>query len=251
MELTKYKPPFLHVMLTTRCTMCCPHCCFDCEPGKGEDMDPNTAFTAIQTAEAAGLTVSLGGGEPTLHPDFEVLFCYAMAISMKNGRRIYMVTNGSQTERMKSIFPLVKAEMADVIVSYDVYHDVSQVDPEVVQMYHSIGRLGGDVMKDTIPHPLIKAGRQKEGDDSHCHAPEMFVAVDGTVSFCACPDAPKIGRIGHGEKPAMRLAADVLRGYGGGCGARCWKSIREEDKWLVRQQLQNCQAEQAQKEYAS
>lgn len=57
-------------MLTTRCNMSCEHCCSNCT-AEGQDMSYETWGKALAfVLDWGGETISLGGGEPTLHPLF-------------------------------------------------------------------------------------------------------------------------------------------------------------------------------------
>lgn len=66
--------------LTDNCNLACGHC-FQRERRSRAFMAPETAFKALQYADAAGaLEVTLTGGEPTLSPDFTLIYerCRAM-----------------------------------------------------------------------------------------------------------------------------------------------------------------------------
>jgi len=50
--------------------MACAHCCFSCT-GKGTFMSQEVFDKALEIAKEYNMTVTLGGGEPTLHPKIE------------------------------------------------------------------------------------------------------------------------------------------------------------------------------------
>ena len=59
----------MYVQITTKCNMNCAHCCF-AATRKGEHMPLNIFQKALQVAVRRGDHLTIGGGEPTMHPDF-------------------------------------------------------------------------------------------------------------------------------------------------------------------------------------
>jgi len=189
--------------------------------------------------------VALGGGEPTLHPDFEEILGCAVGMSLKTGLVPWIATNGSQEQRTKRMFPLAKAGVVTAFVSNDRFHDRSQVSHDVLRMYREINRVFGEFSD----AGLVKMGRQKEGLDTRCAVPQLLVWTDGSVRLCSCADAPSLGHIGQDAAAMMRLALHTTRTRPG--LLNCWKVLPEEDRWMIRQRLMNHQAEQAHKEYVT
>ena len=59
----------MYLQITTKCNMTCSHCCYSCNKN-GKHADFNTIIDAIAFARDCDESISIGGGEPTLHPDF-------------------------------------------------------------------------------------------------------------------------------------------------------------------------------------
>ncbi len=64
-------PALADIQITTRCNLRCPHC-YANSSQKGEHISWNDLILALDNFERAGVfQVALGGGEPTLHPQFK------------------------------------------------------------------------------------------------------------------------------------------------------------------------------------
>lgn len=57
----------MYLQITSRCNMLCRHCGFACT-ARGHDMSPEHFHKAIALAAEYEQHVTIGGGEPTLHP---------------------------------------------------------------------------------------------------------------------------------------------------------------------------------------
>ena len=89
----------MYIQITTRCNMTCRHCCFACT-AKGTDMSRETFHKAIALASEHESGITIGGGEPTLHPLFQEFLMHAVwelaAQSNSNGMpAVFLVTNGT------------------------------------------------------------------------------------------------------------------------------------------------------------
>ena len=58
----------MYIKLTNKCTMECAHCCFADGPRGTQFMSRETFNKALALAVEAEQNITLGGGEPTLHP---------------------------------------------------------------------------------------------------------------------------------------------------------------------------------------
>lgn len=93
-----------YLQITTKCNFKCAHCCYSCTM-RGKHGDYHTILDAISFARSRDdSTISIGGGEPTLHPDFfKILkhcvedFCY-----------VWLATNGSQTKAMRRLCNIIE-----------------------------------------------------------------------------------------------------------------------------------------------
>ncbi|HEY9073855.1 MAG TPA: radical SAM protein, partial [Desulfobaccales bacterium] len=59
----------LYVQITKRCNMTCNHCAFSCG-AQGPDMSAETFRRVLDLAALEEAPITIGGGEPTLHPGF-------------------------------------------------------------------------------------------------------------------------------------------------------------------------------------
>lgn len=130
----------IYIQITEKCNMTCDHCCF-AATAKGERMDHNVFFHALQLAARYGEFVTIGGGEPTTHKDFFTFL--DKAIEYRRERYgiegLHVVTNGKTKSKALRLLDYVeRGEPVDVELSQDEFHD--PIDPLVVQRYRAHDR---------------------------------------------------------------------------------------------------------------
>jgi MoaA/NifB/PqqE/SkfB family radical SAM enzyme len=82
--------PGILVELTNHCNLSCKHC-FDKRHDAGGYLNIQTLETILNNAEQHGFDyLSLTGGEPTLHPEFQKI----LSMAMSAGYQVGFVTNG-------------------------------------------------------------------------------------------------------------------------------------------------------------
>lgn len=123
----------MYLQLTTRCNMACEHCAFACT-SKGVDISLEDAKTAIDEAADHGDTLTIGGGEPTLHPQFWEIMAYAI----EQGQNVaeswaFIITNGKRTEDALALAWLAETCIIGAELSRDEWHD--PVEWEVVEAF--------------------------------------------------------------------------------------------------------------------
>lgn len=97
----------MYLQITTKCNMSCEHCCYSCGK-RGKHGDLSTIIDAITFARDTfgDETITIGGGEPTLHPDFfKILKC-----CLEDFDYVWMATNGSQTNIMHRLADIIDGE---------------------------------------------------------------------------------------------------------------------------------------------
>ncbi len=197
----------MYLQITTRCNMSCPHCGFACTT-QGEDMSLNTFRDAIRL----DAFITLGGGEPTLHPHFDTILLESLAaVAADSDGSVYCVTNGSITRRAMVLAQLAKSEVLSAQLSQDDYHDA--IDPKVVEAFESIGDSKSGSYKPGIrnttlmtePHPHGRAIQflglepdEIELDGNNCLCSTYVVKPNGDIYHCACHDSPKVGDVKTG-----------------------------------------------------
>lgn len=190
----------MYITLTTRCNMTCEHCCGDYTE-KGEDMALET-FRNVLDYDSEVIT--LGGGEPTLHP----LFWQILGESIAHcDEWVWLATNGSQTRTAIALAKLARKGVLGVALSQDDYHD--PIDPEVVEAFtrdKQVSRPYDNRTPDAreirdVTGNEVNAGRCDFGAEDSCCCPGFMVMPDGAVRACGCADAPTLGNINEEFQP--------------------------------------------------
>src|SRR3990172_12381336 len=88
----------MYLQITTKCNMRCAHCLFSCAPNKGQHMSLTTFHKALKFSKSYDEYISVGGGEPTLHPHFEQIM-YECISATSTDTPLWIVTNGTHKRR--------------------------------------------------------------------------------------------------------------------------------------------------------
>jgi organic radical activating enzyme len=137
--------------------MACPHCCFACRPGIGKDMSKETFLAAVQLAVDHGDIISLGGGEPTLHPQFWEFLTIAMVMGVDgHDHPVWLATNGADTEIALKLAKMTKRGMIEAVLSQDQWHD--PIDDCVVEAFQKLKRSSS--VDNEIYHEGIRSNRK-------------------------------------------------------------------------------------------
>jgi len=193
----------VYIKITDKCNMSCEHCGYACT-SKGKHMSRKTWKQAIKLANDIDDTVSIGGGEPTLHPDFwEIIGTLIGTISSDY---IWLATNGSMTDTAIALAGLARKGILGCALSLDVFHD--PIDPKVVEAFTKDRKKSyayepqtpdARAIRDTSNH-LIKAGRCEDGEEG-CVCEDIVIEPSGAVRGCGCIDAPVLGNVWEYELP--------------------------------------------------
>lgn len=158
-------------------------------------------FAAVELAKEYDTMVTIGGGEPTLHPNFMEFVCHAMVelldVSENAGLpAIGVITNGSNTPMALRIAKMAKAGLICGTVSKDQYHD--PIDPKVFDAFDTKRNQWGErSSRENDDHRSINygggfiqaAGRAKRWGNHpfrKCVCDSVFVSPKGKVWPCAC-----------------------------------------------------------------
>lgn len=192
----------MYIQITTRCNMNCEHCGFDCSEA-GEDMSLETFRKAIQWEEES---LSIGGGEPTLHPLFWQFIGEALAVS----DYVWLATNGKETKTALVLAKLAKRGVLACELSRDDYHE--DIDPEVVEAFTRERKLTNglngyhqDRLNDqrgirNVSGHEINAGRCDFGVEG-CLCEDILCTPGGDIFACGCEDSPQFGTIDNYNLP--------------------------------------------------
>jgi len=208
-----------YVMITSKCNMRCAHCCYSCGPS-GRHMTLDTFKFAL---ELDCESISIGGGEPTVHPHFWKFLGLAIA----QVEYVWLATNGKDTKAALALAKMAKKGVISCALSLDCYHE--PIDKKVVEAFQRRERNLDSMRPDedcreirnvVESNPGVLAiGRGAEilGANDGCPCPELFVRPNGDVLLCGCPDAPKLCNL-H-QKNIQLFAVP---------GDGCWKEMKEQ-----------------------
>jgi MoaA/NifB/PqqE/SkfB family radical SAM enzyme len=106
--LPPYSPVSINLDLTSSCNFACPHCVDSGIINTGKHLEFETIKQTIDTLQEKGLLsiILIGGGEPTLHKDFEKIVRYIKG----KGLQLGIVTNGSRLLKVAQIADLLGNE---------------------------------------------------------------------------------------------------------------------------------------------
>ena len=195
----------MYLQITTKCNMRCAHCMFSCAPNKGEHMSLTTFHKALELSKNTDEYISVGGGEPTLHPHFEQIM-YECISATSTDTPLWIVTNGTHKRRSMMLADLCDKNIIKVRLSIDQFHNKKMVHPDVLDRYTDGGWLWGNVIngiaRNRRPDQIMKNGRGKNVQEAtggpDCGCTDMIIQPTGKIRQCGCDDAPVIGNVNKG-----------------------------------------------------
>ena len=100
-ELPLFSPISINLDLTTACNFSCPFCVDSKLINAGKSLTLEEVQKTIDTLCSHGLlsVIVIGGGEPTLHKDFEKIVRYIKSKDLQIG----IATNGSRLEKIEAV----------------------------------------------------------------------------------------------------------------------------------------------------
>jgi MoaA/NifB/PqqE/SkfB family radical SAM enzyme len=221
----------LYIQITNRCNMTCAHCCFNCH-STGNDMSKDNFHKAVAFAKSYGEQVCIGGGEPTLHPDFKEFLMHAVYEMVDSESVVDLTTNGSNTEIALTLASLAKKGIISCALSQDQYHD--PIEKSVIEAFTDKRRINyGDDPRDSrgnksndLSYIATGRGARLSGGSRGCACESLFVAPSGMVYPCGCRQT-KLGNIGK----LKSLPSYYFQSY---CErSREFKEAKEEEEELV------------------
>src|SRR6266702_604614 len=180
----------MYIRLTSRCNMSCDHCGFSCS-ARGRDMTSDVFDAALSLSSHYGDSVTLGGGEPTIHPKFWEFFGKSLAVDCQETPP-FIVTNGKNKDIAIALARMAKGGVIGAALSQDRYHD--SIEPEVVEAFTKSSGDWGHGNSDDLReiwhiNSLLNVGRAKlnqlatvEG----CICDSIVVEPSGKLWQCGC-----------------------------------------------------------------
>lgn len=232
----------MYLQITTKCNMTCDHCCYSCRPGKGQHMPKNILDQAIYFTSQWDDVISIGGGEPTLHPDFFDI----LETCINNFSSVWMATNGSQTSKMYRLadiingtdYPECTCDYPDdcscvaegiygvdklaVALSQDYWHD--PINPKIVDLWERNKWETRNVAHSNAGAAAQgRAKRTGAGWSDHCVCPDFIIRPDGKIKICGCTHSPIIGDVFNGIKSEWltKIENENLQ------DSRCYKAFKK------------------------
>jgi len=198
----------LYVQITERCNMTCCHCAFDCGP-RGPEMSAETFRCALDLAEQEEAPLTLGGGEPTLHPMFMEFLWWAIRrqapLTYELGiPAVSLVTNGSRTGIALELAALARVGVVCASLSRDEFHD--PIDARVYRAFEPSTE-PGDCRRISRPGFIVPAGRAKNWGNhpfARCVCEGPFIVPSGDIYSCGC----RLNRLGSVKDQEVHLPLD-------------------------------------------
>ena len=184
----------MYFQITNRCNFSCSHCGMNAT-AKGEDMSIDTFHKALEFNSNIDSSITLGGGEPTIHPLFWQFLGESIAIS----ENVWLATNGSQTSIAIALAKLAKKGIIGCALSQDYYHE--PIDSKVVKAFTKDSGYIQDRNSDCdfreircVNNSLVKSGRCKDGEKG-CICEDIFIKPNGDIFSCGCKKAAMLGNV--------------------------------------------------------
>jgi MoaA/NifB/PqqE/SkfB family radical SAM enzyme len=123
----------MYIQITSRCQLSCPHCFLSCGP-RGIDIEDHVFYAAVDLAKQYyndistislvphRVEITIGGGEPTLHPHLWEYIEYALKITGEQGI-VGIATNGLREKDAIKLANMAKEGILSAGVSYDRFHN--------------------------------------------------------------------------------------------------------------------------------
>jgi hypothetical protein len=155
--------------------------------------------------------IPLGGGEPTIHPNFWEMLCSSMYYGIP-----WLATNGKNTDSMIILERLARIGKIAVALSLDKWHD--KIDKKVVDLFKKDmvesekykgfwypvgGRNGADRREIRGWNEPYYGGRWKNKTITKCTCRTVRVNPEGMIYLCGCvmsdiEACPLIGTVDDG-----------------------------------------------------
>jgi MoaA/NifB/PqqE/SkfB family radical SAM enzyme len=226
--------------------MHCPHCGYSCS-AKGKDISIQTIYNIISLIKDIDEQfIVIGGGEPTIHPNlWEILgLLFSTRNECSEESSIFIITNGKETETVKSLIYLGLSCAIGLELSTDKYH--SPIDKEIKDLFAKYSKQSERDRRRCLGerdvarfNTLIPAGRAKNlavsFSEESCICDDIFITPEGDVKICGCEDSPIIGNVNNEKIGVLTKNICLVRDYLSEKLSRpCCKSYKEKEfkNWI-------------------
>jgi MoaA/NifB/PqqE/SkfB family radical SAM enzyme len=154
-ELPVFSPISINLDLTSACNFSCPFCVDSKLINAGKSLTLEEVKKTIETLHSHGLlsVILIGGGEPTLHRDFEEIVRYIKSKRLQIG----IVTNGSRLEKIETIVEALQ-EKDWVRISIDAAGEEVFRDLHLPRTEVTLNRVLENAKKVKRKNPLVSLG---------------------------------------------------------------------------------------------
>jgi hypothetical protein len=172
---------------------------------------------------AGGDHITLGGGEPTMHPRFWEILGLCMGAVEGGDSGLWLATNGSITETAIALANMAKRGVLGVALSQDPWH--SPIDPRVVEAFtkgkkdrlaygleNTDFREIRDVSRNVETMAPWRGDEDNGGSKWECCCDDTLIDPDGKVWACGCKSL-QLGTVDGYELPEGWEDQDTRCGY--------------------------------------
>jgi MoaA/NifB/PqqE/SkfB family radical SAM enzyme len=154
-ELPLFSPISINLDLTTACNFSCPFCVDSKLINAGKSLTLEEVQKTIDTLHSHGLlsVILIGGGEPTLHKDFEEIVRYLKSKRLQIG----IATNGSRLEKIEAVAEALK-EKDWIRISIDAGGEGTFKDLHLPRTQVTLKRILEKAKKVKKKNPLVSLG---------------------------------------------------------------------------------------------
>jgi len=154
-ELPLFSPISINLDLTTACNFSCPFCVDSKLINAGKSLTLEEVQKTIDTLHSHGLlsVILIGGGEPTLHKDFEKIVRYIKSKNLQIG----IATNGSRLEKIEAVAGELK-EKDWIRISIDAGGEGTFKDLHLPKTQVTLKRILEKAKKVKKKNPLVSLG---------------------------------------------------------------------------------------------
>jgi MoaA/NifB/PqqE/SkfB family radical SAM enzyme len=154
-ELPMVSPISINLDLTSACNFSCPFCVDSKLINAGKRLTFEEVQKTIDTLHSHGLlsVILIGGGEPTLHKDFEKIVRYIKSKNLQIG----IATNGSRLEKIEAVAEVFE-EKDWIRISIDAGEEGTFKDLHLPKTQITLKRILQKARKVKIKNPLVSLG---------------------------------------------------------------------------------------------